>query len=426
MTAKQEQNQRSMIFNGTRRDVAIVLSIAMLLRVIAAVVLQWQLDHRWDREFLIEGDANGYWELAQKLARGEDYIVHGRSVLRMPGLPALLAISIKLFGESLFAARIMLAAIGSAACGLVYLLGRDLYNHRTGLIASAAAGILPAFVGFSVTILTETTFACTMLLSLWAGVCLLNTFKESACFRAILWRSLGTGIAIGLAVYFRPSWILAAPILATMLVIYFRSKHAVLSGVIVTASMVLVLLPWGLRNLEVSGHFTLTTLWMGPSLYDGLNPDATGDSNMEFFERDNLPSKMNEYEVDQHYRKLAFDFARQNPGRTAKLGAAKLWRFWKPWPNAEQFSSWPARIAVVIFFIPMIVLAVRGGWECRGEFWSLAILVGPVLYFSALHLLFVGSLRYRLPAEYPLLVLSAVGWETWTKKQTTKGATQHS
>jgi len=39
----------------------------------------------------------------------------------------------------------------------------------------------------------------------------------------------------------------------------------------------------------------------------------------------------------------------------------------------------------------------------------LLITLGPILYFSALHCIFVSSLRYRLPAEYPLMVLSAAG-----------------
>ena len=41
----------------------------------------------------------------------------------------------------------------------------------------------------------------------------------------------------------------------------------------------------------------------------------------------------------------------------------------------------------------------------------LAMTAGPILYFAALHLVFVSSVRYRLPGEYPMLILSAVGWE---------------
>jgi hypothetical protein len=46
----------------------------------------------------------------------------------------------------------------------------------------------------------------------------------------------------------------------------------------------------------------------------------------------------------------------------------------------------------------------------------LVLTAGPIIYFSALHTLFVSSLRYRLPAEYPLLALSAVGvWDLWQR-----------
>jgi hypothetical protein len=41
---------------------------------------------------------------------------------------------------------------------------------------------------------------------------------------------------------------------------------------------------------------------------------------------------------------------------------------------------------------------------------------GPILYFSAIHVLFVGSIRYRLPAEYPFAVLSAVGAAGWLRQ----------
>ena len=42
--------------------------------------------------------------------------------------------------------------------------------------------------------------------------------------------------------------------------------------------------PWWVRNARVYGRFVPTALWMGASLYDGLNPAATGASDMRFLD----------------------------------------------------------------------------------------------------------------------------------------------
>jgi hypothetical protein len=118
---------------------------------------------------------------------------------------------------------------------------------------------------------------------------------------------------------------------------------------------------------------------------------------------------MSEYDVNRHYTELALQYARENPRRAVELALAKLARFWKPWPNAAQFEHWAARLAVAAFFVPAMLLTAWGWWTCRRDPWQWLLAAGPILFFSALHCLFVGSLRYRLPAEYPLSVLSAAG-----------------
>jgi hypothetical protein len=222
------------------------------------------------------------------------------------------------------------------------------------------------------------------------------------------------GSLIGVANYMRPSWLLAAPALGLLVIIAGRaSTRAWMAGGAIVVATFLTLLPWGLRNQRVTGHFVLTTLWVGPSLYDGLSPEATGDSDMQFFDRENLLGRMSEYDVDREYRDRAAAYAKENPGRAIELGFIKLGRYWKPWPNAPQFDHWYVKCAVFVSSVPLWFAAAYAMFRGRPGWIAIALTVGPILYFSAVHTVFVGSLRYRLPAEYPLAVLAAVGWHTW-------------
>jgi hypothetical protein len=171
-----------------------------------------------------------------------------------------------------------------------------------------------------------------------------------------------------------------------------------------------MLAPWTIRNLSATGHFVPTTLWVGPSLYDGLNPAATGDSDMTFFERDQLLDRMSEYEMDREYRRRAWTYAAAHPGRVFQLALAKQLRFWNPSPNSEQFHSLPSAVIGWTTLMPLFLFSVFGAWCGRRDPWLLILTAAPVLYFAAIHTLFVGSIRYRLPAEFPLAVLAAFGF----------------
>jgi 4-amino-4-deoxy-L-arabinose transferase-like glycosyltransferase len=422
---------------SVRRWLSRILCVALGLRVVVALGLQWHLSRQDPPPVcLIPGDAEGYWDLAGDLAEGHDYSVYTppRRVLRMPGFPALLALPRAIFGDELLPVRLLLAGVGAAACWGVFALGRELFDPITGLIAAALAAVSPMFIGFSPLLLSETTFTLALLLSLIAGARLVRTNISSGKGS---WRwGLSTGLASALACYVRPSWLLAVPAFGVLLIATSpRRSRAVADVAVLHAALFLALLPWGLRNRQVTGHFVLTTLWMGPSLYDGLRPDAQGDSDMSFYDRDNLLARgLSEYEVDRHYRTLAWQLARDNPGRVLELAVVKLWRYGKPWPNADQFGGLLPAIVLAAFTIPMLALALVGmrvGWAVPTSLlpspshgstagidwwaqpalrlWRLAFTAGPILYFAAVHAVFVSSLRYRLPAEYPLLILSAVG-----------------
>ncbi|MBT6155038.1 MAG: hypothetical protein HOL01_18425 [Planctomycetaceae bacterium] len=399
-----------------RNPLLFILLSAMLLRVVAALIVHDRLQNVWKRDFVIAGDAYGYWELGRKMAVGDEFSLYSppRQVHRMPGFPAVLAVSMKLFGPSFLAARLLLAVVGMLACWMVFLLGREVFDESVGLMAAGFAAVAPVMVGFSVLILSETLFALCLLGSLYWLAKLIAVGSEAGEQRRAIAYSLTAGVMVAIAVYVRPSWLLAAPFFAIGIVVLSdNKKQAVVRGLLLSTAAFAALLPWAYRNHQVSGHWVFTTLWAGPSLYDGLNPEATGDSDMAFYDRDKLGQRMTEYEVDQHYRKKALQFVEENPDRSLQLAVVKAGRYWKPWPNAAQFDHMGYRFGVAVFFVPLVMLAARGWWVYRRRAWAWLLTLGPVLYFFALHLIFVGSLRYRLPAEYPLCVLSAAGLHSW-------------
>ena len=155
----------------------------------------------------------------------------------------------------------------------------------SGLWAGWFTAISPAMLGFSVMILSETAFALGLVGSLWTLARLLKAAASERSLGKILGWACATGGFIAFATYMRPSWLPMAGIFPVGLLLFGRFRREVFWGsAVLVATVALAMLPWTLRNHRVTGHWVVTTLWSGPSLYDGLNPHATGESNMEFLE----------------------------------------------------------------------------------------------------------------------------------------------
>ena len=181
----------------------------------------------------------------------------------------------------------------------------------------------PPLIGFSVILLSETLFATGLLLSLGCMARLVRNAADGLRNRAVSWSGLrSSGLSIAVAVYVRPSWLLAAPCFADDLRGVAREKTIHGAGVDSRrggrACRLWRALPWAYRNHQVTGHWVFTTLWVGASLYDGFNPIASGDSNLEFVDDERLSKRMTEYEVDQHYRAQATGIHSQHPGRARR------------------------------------------------------------------------------------------------------------
>ena len=401
--------------HGWNRGLLLTLIVAFAVRLGLAFVVEQRVAAAPGSVCLIAGDADGYWELARKIVAGQDYSIYAppRFALRMPGFPVLLAFSQRLFGESTLMARLLLVCVGTIACGLTYWLGRELCDPVTGLLAAIYTALSPTMALFSVLLLSETAFAATLLASL---IAIARTARHSdgvSSTRFFNGLTFLAGVLIGVATYMRPTWLYVGPIIAVSYLWSRRgdrsAKSILTSTCWLVVGVVVAMSPWVGRNYSVTGHLVPTILWVGPSLYDGLHPGATGDSDMTFFERDQLLVTMSEYEMDREYRRRAMAFTWENPGRVLQLAVVKQCRYWSLVPNAAQFRDAKLQMIVLFATLPLFVFALFGAWSARRNVSLLALTAGAIVLFAGMHLLFVGSLRYRLPAEYPLAVMAASG-----------------
>jgi hypothetical protein len=148
---------------------------------------------------------------------------------------------------------------------------------------------------------------------------------------------------------------------------------------------------------------------LGASLYDGLNPRATGASNMKFREEPDI-RVLGEREQDAVLTNRALEFVRENPSRSLELAVIKLGRYFSPWPNAEEIRSpWLSLVSAAIV-IPVYFLIMAGLWNQRRDVRALVLLAGPLVYFCAVHLVFVSSIRYRIPGEMVATTLAGIGF----------------
>jgi hypothetical protein len=159
--------------------------------------------------------------------------------------------------------------------------------------------------------------------------------------------------------------------------------------------------------MNVFGRLVPTALWSGASLYDGLNPAATGASDMSFL-GDPEVWPLDEQDQDARLLELAAAFARERPLQMLRLAAIKLGRYWSPWPNAEGFRSRVVAVLSTLFEVPILALVAMGAYRMRRDPRAWVLMAGPILYFCALHLVFASSMRYRIPGEMAALGLASL------------------
>lgn len=411
-----------------------LFAVALALRLAAGV---WWQSRLADAQSFGFSDSHSYWELARSIAEGKPYQFDSpdAKLFRTPGYPAVLAPLFLMWGGEppVWAARAESAVLGTLGVGAVYLLGALAFDGRVGYLAAWLAAVLPGSVGLGVYVLSEAAFAPLLVLNAALVVAAWRATSRSVALSL----ALAAGGCAAAATLMRPSWLLFTPMAIVAGALFFPPRgRQLLLGTAMVAGLVLGMAPWWVRNYRAIGHFVPTTLQVGASLYDGLSPQATGASEMSFVPRfvaeerteeratertaqpeaeppaadqpeASAPRDPFEYRLDRRMFDAAANWAQQHPVDVARLAVVKFARLWNIWPNEAQFRSWPLRLAVLVTYGPVLVLAIVGAWRFHRRGWSTALCWLPAAYLTLMHMVFVSSLRYREPPLLALLVLAA-------------------
>ncbi|MEX0793384.1 MAG: hypothetical protein WD045_09630 [Pirellulaceae bacterium] len=390
-----------------------IFCLALVLRLAAGFWWQGRLN---DEERFFYGDSLSYEVLARQIAQGKDYAYGTAYVARTPGYPLLLSPFyladehppvIWLRGVSVLLGMVALTGVG--------LIATWLFSPLAGRWASFLVAVYPGALGLSVFVLSEGPFCGLMLAYLTAAAL---AWRSERWQGQVFWGFVA-GAVFGVTVLFRPSWLLFpgfALVLGLMMHTH-RRRQLLLFGLTLVGGS-LVMMPWWVRNYRVVGEFVPTTLQVGPSLYDGISPTATGASDMRFVapweqrlrEEDAAaeqpPIKTFESRFNRRLRDEAVAWAVENPARVVELAWVKLLRYWSPFPNDENLGGGLVRWGIAAGFLPLVILGLGGAIRYSRRGLEYALLWYPLLYFGLLHMIFVSSIRYRQPAMLALAVLA--------------------
>ncbi len=366
-----------------------VLLIALSLRIGYVLTLE---------DKLYFPDSSRYYRIGVDLAEGRGY----SSAFTAPLYPLFLSGTYRLFGDSYLIVRIIQAFIGTASVFLIYLLGKDVFSRKVGLVASFISAFYPFFIFFTGLLLTETLFMF-LLLSL---IYLLQRAVAAKKIHSVI----GAGFIAGLGILIKPLMAYFLPFAFFVLLITWHNKRQVIScGLLIIALAAAVLSPWTIRNYQRFGKFIPLTTGGGITLYESNNPRATGGPGYENITWTDEMGKMNEVELDRYFRREAIKFLVRNPKRTIRFAWIKFRRFWNVVPNVKEYSSLRYKLVSLFSYGPILLFAI-GGIILTAKRWREVILLYlPVIFFTLVHLIILGSIRYRVPIMPFVIIFSSVG-----------------
>jgi len=421
-----------------RKTMLVIILLAVLLRVGVALFLGDSTPPAKDE--------TSYSVLAARLANG-----YGYSFPRAwyPGFTpantatahwsflytALVAAVYALVGVHPLALRLISALLtGILLPMMTYLLARRAFlspetpepecdSRFTAIppLAAFLAAIYAYFILFGAMVQTEGLFIVATLWSLERGLALSARMRAGASLRAR--DGLWLGVSLGIAALLRQSilpWVVILFLWLAWLAsradvgqkdwvgILMRLKSLIVAGVM----MLLLILPFTLRNYAVYGDFLLLNSNAGYAMYSSQHP--MHGINFQAYDAAPLPTNLhpmpqNEAQWDRALMKRGIQFVLDEPGRYALLSLSRVADYFEFWPKRDSSLLFNlGRLLSFTLFLPFMFYGVFISFSVSGFLSRNAILYLFIAFYALLHILTWAMPRYRLPVDAVLILFAAL------------------
>ncbi len=415
---------------------AVIFAVAFLLRAV------YTFQVRYTPFFQTLGlDAKFYDQWARDIAGGT---AERGAFFMTPLYSYFLAIVYRLFGRDLFLVRMIQAGLGAATASLVYLLGRDVFDRRVGLLAGLLTASYGALIFYDCSVLLTPLLVFLNVLAVYL------LLRADASGKSVHY--LAAGGVLGLAAVGRAAALL--PAAAAVLWIGFSGRAragrttsetsrspggrarprgdgpsatrsvALRSAALVVLGIALVVGPVTLRNYVVERDFVLITSNGGLNFFIGNSEGATGgyvkpegldiitDPDGGAIAERALGRELRPSEVSAYWYGRGWTQIKARPGQWAKLMVRKLAFVMSSYelPQLENYYFQKRYSALLALPLPgFAIIAPLGlvglALTFRRRRPRLLALYSSVYLLSIVGFFVVA--RYRLPVVPALIVLAS-------------------
>ncbi len=389
--------------------------VLLLLILAVAFLLRFTIRVSYGEEYFWKNSYSLFYDLAQNVAagRGLCYEWIGWKCAHRPPVYPLFLVLTMIGGKNYLLIVFLQSLLGAGTALCAFLIGRQLFDTATGLLAAFGVAFYPYFV------MHDTALQETGLFTFLTALSIYLLLKSRRSQSKLVW--MLAGITLALAVLTRATLSVFVPFVFLWLLLFSGSmrRERLRKTALVVAGFMLMLAPWLIRNYVVVGKPTMSTLsgltlWAGNNPYTFANyPDESIDLSVN-----RAWSELNPKEIDTiHILSIdelaqnswfidkALAYIKSHPAETLtrafrKVGAAFSWR---QNPGRERF----VQTVYFLSYFPALLLGLAGALLASRRWREHSLIYALFLAFIAVTAIFFAHTSHRSFLDVYLIVFSA-------------------